>query len=178
MAYSQPFTTEQLFKDLGGEQGPIGRATVYRTVDLLLADHWLARVHWSPSKEAVADDHAYVPVEQGHQHHMVCNQCGAVAATVEEVMGTATIESSNLRSIVQRVRPSVETLLSGRDAADLPALMDEAVRANVRASANHLRHGSELLERLIKEDGLLVVGADYSLDSGIVSFFDGVDEAD
>jgi carbonic anhydrase len=106
------------------------------------------------------------------------SQCGAVLATVEEVMGGATVESANLRSIVQRVRPSVETLLSGRDAADLPALMDEAVRANVRASANHLRHGSELLERLIKEDGLLVVGADYSLESGIVSFFDGVDEAD
>ena len=105
------------------------------------------------------------------------SQCGAVAATLEEVMGGATIESNNLRSIVQRVRPSVETLLSGRDATDLPTLMDEAVRANVRASANHLRHGSELLERLIKEDGLLVVGADYSLDSGIVSFFDGVDEA-
>ncbi len=66
--YSQPFTTEQLFKDLGGEQSSIGRATVYRTVDLLLADRWLARVHWS------------VPVEQGHQHHMVCKHCGAVAA--------------------------------------------------------------------------------------------------
>jgi Fur family transcriptional regulator, ferric uptake regulator len=78
--YSQPFTTEQLFKDLGGEQGPIGRATVYRTVDLLLADHWLARVHWSPAKDSVADDHAYVPVEQGHQHHMVCKHCGSAAA--------------------------------------------------------------------------------------------------
>src|SRR5690242_3100149 len=59
--YTQPFTTEQLFKDLGGDAGPIGRATVYRTVDLLLADRWLARVHWSPSKET-NDDHAYVPV--------------------------------------------------------------------------------------------------------------------
>src|SRR5258705_4495217 len=52
--YSQPFTTEQLFKDLGGEQSSIGRATVYRTVDLLLADRWLARVHWSPAKESAA----------------------------------------------------------------------------------------------------------------------------
>lgn len=78
--YSQPFTTEQLFRDVGGEQGPIGRATVYRTVELLLADRWLARVHWSPEKDSANDDHAYVPVEQGHQHHMVCKHCGMVAA--------------------------------------------------------------------------------------------------
>jgi len=62
------------------EQGPIGRATVYRTVELLLADRWLARVHWSPEKDSTNDDHAYVPVEQGHQHHMVCKHCGMVAA--------------------------------------------------------------------------------------------------
>jgi len=105
------------------------------------------------------------------------SQCGAVAATLEELTGQATIESRNLRSIVERVRPSVQTLLSGRDAADSDVLMEAAVRANVRASANHLRHGSELLERLIKEDGLRVVGATYSLESGIVSFFDGIDEA-
>ena len=77
--YAQPFTAEQLFKDLGGDTGPIGRATVYRTVELLLHDGWLARVHWSLTKEA-SDDHAYVPVEQGHQHHMVCKKCGSVAA--------------------------------------------------------------------------------------------------
>jgi carbonic anhydrase len=101
-------------------------------------------------------------------------QCGAVQATVEELLGHATTQSSNLRSIVDRVRPSVETLLSaGRD-RDLDSLMRDAVRANVRAAADHLRHGSQLLERLIKEDGLLVVGAEYSLDSGVVTFFDGV----
>ena len=52
--------------------------------------------------------------------------------------------------------------------------MHEAVRANVRASADHLRHGSELLEQLIQSDGLLVVGAEYSLETGVVDFFDGV----
>ncbi len=77
--YTQPFSAEQLYQDLGGEGGPIGRATVYRTVDLLLAENWLARVHWSPSKETTSDDHAYVPVERGHQHQLVCRHCGAVA---------------------------------------------------------------------------------------------------
>ena len=78
--YTQPFSAERLFKDLGGDSGPIGRATVYRTVDLLLNDRWLARVHWSVAKEAAGDEHAYVPVEQGHQHHLVCRNCGSVAA--------------------------------------------------------------------------------------------------
>ena len=102
------------------------------------------------------------------------SQCGAVAATLEEVLGRATTESRNLRSIVDRVRPSVETMLSGRKETDMDTLMRDAVRANVRASANHLRHGSELLERLIRQEGLLVVGAEYSLESGVVTFFDGV----
>jgi len=78
------------------------------------------------------------------------SQCGAVAAPLEELLGRSTNESRNLRSIVDRVRPSMVGLLSGRPVEDFNALMREAVRANVRASVNHLRHGSELLERLIK----------------------------
>jgi carbonic anhydrase len=104
------------------------------------------------------------------------SQCGAVTAAVEELLGRSTTESRNLRSIVDRVRPSVEGVLAGRPVQDIDALVRDAVRANVRASANHLRHGSELLERLIREEGLLVVGAEYSLDTGIVTFFDGVGE--
>jgi carbonic anhydrase len=101
-------------------------------------------------------------------------QCGAISATLEELQGGATNQSRNLRSIVDRVRPSVETLLSGRPQQSTDDLVREAVRANVRASVNHLRHGSELLEKLIQETGLLVVGAEYSLETGIVDFFDNV----
>jgi len=101
------------------------------------------------------------------------SQCGAVAATLEELLGGATAQSRNLRSIVDRVRPSLETLLAGREKIDPDALMRDAVRANVRASVDHLRHGSELLEQLITREGLLVVGAEYSLESGVVTFFDG-----
>jgi carbonic anhydrase len=57
---------------------------------------------------------------------------------------------------------------------DPVALLHHAVRANIRASADHLRHGSEVLERLIASEGLLVVGAEYSLETGTVSFFDGL----
>lgn len=104
------------------------------------------------------------------------SQCGAITATLDELLGRSTTESRNLRSIVDRVRPSVESVLAGRDPRDYHALIRDAVRANVRVSANHLRHGSELLERLVRQDGLLVVGAEYALDSGVVTFFDGVED--
>jgi carbonic anhydrase len=61
---------------------------------------------------------------------------------------------------------------------DAEALVRHAIRSNVRVSANHLRHGSEILEPLIDEGGLLVVGAEYSLETGVVDFFEGVPEAD
>ena len=103
------------------------------------------------------------------------SQCGAILATLEEV-SRATSHSPNVRSIVDRIRPSVETLLSIGAPRDPQALVQQAVRANVRASADHLRHGSALLERFIADNRLHVVGAEYSLESGTVEFFDGVAE--
>ena len=105
------------------------------------------------------------------------SQCGAVIATLDELQGRATTESRNLRSIVDRVRPAVETVLASEHADDADALLREAVRANVRASTSHLRHGSELLESLIQTDGLVVVGAEYSLETGLVDFFDEIPDA-
>jgi carbonic anhydrase len=103
-------------------------------------------------------------------------QCGAITAALEELEGHPSAQSRNLRSIVDRVRPAVESVLAARaaGAGDRDALVHAAVRANVRAAADHLRHGSPLLEQLVREDGLLVVGAEYSLETGAVDFFDGV----
>ena len=102
------------------------------------------------------------------------SQCGAVQATVEELMLPREGQSPNLRSIVDRIRPSVEALLDTELRRDPEALISRATRANVRASVNQLRHGSRLLEQRIQSDGLLVVGAEYSLATGVVDFFDGV----
>jgi len=102
------------------------------------------------------------------------SQCGAILATLEELQQPTANQSRNLRSIVDRVRPSVEMLLATELRHDPEALVRQAVRANIRASASHLRHGSEVLEQLIQNDGLLVVGAEYSLATGIVDFFDGL----
>ncbi len=104
------------------------------------------------------------------------SSCGAVLATLEQLQRPTETQSHNLRSIVDRIRPSVETLLQAGPTADPDTLVRDAVRANVRVSADHLRHGSQVLEQLIQEQGLLVGGAEYSLETGVVDFFDGVPE--
>jgi carbonic anhydrase len=100
--------------------------------------------------------------------------CSAISATIEQLKRPVEMQSRNLRAIVDRVRPSVEQLLATPLNDDPEALVTHAVRANVRASASMLRHGSDILETLIERDGLLVVGAEYSLKTGVVDFFEGL----
>lgn len=101
-------------------------------------------------------------------------RCGAVQATLNELQRPSQSQSRNLRSIVDRIRPGVQGLLATELRHDPEALAWHAVRSNVRIAANQLRYGSEVLEQLIQKDGLLVVGAEYSLETGAVEFFDGV----
>jgi carbonic anhydrase len=100
--------------------------------------------------------------------------CGAISATIEDIRSPSK-QSKNIKSIVDRVRPSVQALLDvDMPVLDHATLVHKAVRANVRASCNQLRHGSELLEQLADEEGLLVLGAEYSLENGVVEFFEGL----
>ena len=116
--------------------------------------------------------HTRLVVVLGH------SQCGAILATLEELSRPTADQSRNLRSIVDRIRPAVEELVTRDHPREYPgghdALVHQAVRANIRASANQLRHGSEMLEQAIQKNGLVVVGAEYSLETGVVDFFDGV----
>ena len=100
------------------------------------------------------------------------SQCGAILATLEELRAPTENQSRNLQAIVERIRPSVEGVFAGNVGRDSEALVQQAVRANIRASVNHLRHGSRILEQLIQDEGLLVVGAEYALETGVVDFFD------
>jgi carbonic anhydrase len=101
------------------------------------------------------------------------SQCGAILATLDQLRRPVESQSPNLRSIVDRVRPSVASLLDTPLKNDLDSLVGHAVRANIRTSVDHLRHGSALLEQRTLRDGLLVVGAEYDLETGRVDFFDG-----
>ena len=100
-------------------------------------------------------------------------RCGAIQATLDELGRPSTDQSRHLRSIVDRIRPAIEPLLATDLRRDPAALAAHATRANIRAAANQLRHGSDILEHLIAADGLWVVGAEYDLATGRVDFFDG-----
>ena len=100
------------------------------------------------------------------------SQCGAIAATLEELRRPTENQSKNLHAIVERVRPAVEGLLHTPVASDPAALAQAATRANIQASVDHLRHGSEVLEHLIRDNGLMIVGAEYYVEPGVVEFFD------
>jgi carbonic anhydrase len=98
--------------------------------------------------------------------------CGAIDATLEAIESPRKPRSPNLASIVDRIRPAIEGLVHTELAKDRERFIQEAMRANVRASVNHLRHGSAILEKMVLQDGLQVVGAEYRLESGEVAFFD------
>jgi carbonic anhydrase len=102
-------------------------------------------------------------------------QCGAVNATLDEIQNPTPTRSRNLRSIVDRIRPSIAGLLTTELSRDRDALVRQAVRANVGVSVSHLRHGSELLEELIERDGVRIVGAEYAIETGVVEFFDEIE---
>ena len=144
------------------DQG-LGDLFVIRVAGNIVAPSQVGSVEFAASKFGTR-----LVVVLGH------SRCGAVEATLEELRRPSGRQSRALHSIVDRVRPSVEPLLATDLRHDPAALIRDAVRANVRVSASQLRHGSELLESLITQEGLVVVGAEYSLESGIVDFFDGV----
>ncbi len=103
-------------------------------------------------------------------------QCGAIETTLQQLQRPVENQSRNLRSIVDLIRPSVENLLATELRHDLHALRHAAVRANIQASVRRLRHGSDIIEQLIQKAELMVVGAEYSLETGVVDFFDALPE--
>jgi carbonic anhydrase len=100
------------------------------------------------------------------------SQCGAVMATIDELEKPSKGTSSNVLSIVNRIRPNVEPLFETELRNDPEKLLESSIHANILAAMNHLRHGSQKLEQLIQNDGLQIVGAEYSLETGVVTFFD------
>ena len=142
------------------DQG-LGDLFVIRVAGNIVAPSLLGSIEFSARLHGVR-----LVVVLGH------TMCGAIQATVDELERPSGNRSPNLASIVNRIRPAVETLLESGIGDDRAALVRHATRANVRASVSQVRHGSQVIEELIAHDGLRVVGAEYSLESGLVDFFD------
>lgn len=139
----------------------LGELFVIRVAGNIVAPSQVGSVEFAASRYGTQ-----LVVVLGHSH------CGAVAATIDVLQRPLAVESRNVGSIVDRIRPSVEPLMRTELRHDLDALTQAAVRTNVRMSVDHLRHGSAVLERLGSEGGLMIVGAEYSLETGVVEFFD------
>lgn len=99
--------------------------------------------------------------------------CGAVKATISELQQPSAT-SSNVLSIVNRIRPTVQPLFDANPDSDKAVLLDKAIRANILASTNSLRHGSSMLEQHIQSGAITIIGAEYSIETGEVEFFDGI----
>ena len=139
----------------------LGDLFVIRVAGNIVAPSQIDSVEFSAARHG-----ARLVVVLGH------SQCGAILATIEELGRPSEDQSRKLRSIVDRVRPSVEALLDTEIAKNPEELVRRAVRNNIRMSVNQLRRGSAALEHLIANEGLRIVGAEYSLETGVVEFFD------
>jgi carbonic anhydrase len=179
---SDPFPSQRRRVELTNTQEPFAiilgcsdaRVPAELVFDQGLGDLFVIRVAGNIVAPSLVGSVEFAAVRFGTRLVVVLghSQCGAIGATLEELQRPTPNQSRNLRAIVDRVRPSVEGLLETDLRHDLDALRKQAVRANVRVSANHLRHGSEVLEQLIQAEGLLVVGAEYFVETGGVEFFD------
>lgn len=141
------------------DQG-LGDLFVIRVAGNIVAPSLLGSVEFSAVQHG-----ARLVVVLGHTH------CGAIEATVSELKQPSSNRSPNLQSIVNRIQPSVQTLMEAGLDDDRAALVRLATRANIRASVSQLKHGSRILENLVANDGLQIVGAEYSIETGEVDFF-------
>jgi carbonic anhydrase len=96
--------------------------------------------------------------------------CGAVAATLNEIQRPTGRLSAPLASIVDRIRPAVDPLLAAGSSQTPQQAARQAVRANVHASARQLTQDSALLRGAAAAGSLQIVGAEYSLETGLVEF--------
>lgn len=142
------------------DQG-IGDLFVIRVAGNIVAPSQIGSIEFAAEKFGTP-----LVVVMGH------SRCGAVLAALDQLEQPRESRSKNLGFIVDRICPSVQTVLDKGFQGNRNALIEQAVRTNVRASVERLMHGSEILERLIRDKKLQVVGAEYSLETGVVEFFD------
>ena len=152
------------------------RVPVEIIFDQGLGDLFVIRVAGNVVAPSQVGSVEYAVEQYGTQLVLVVGHtnCGAVIATLDDMSRPSESRSPNLRSIVSRIRPSVESLLDTDVATQPDELLKQSVRANVHASVEGLRHGSEIIEQLVDANKLLVVGAEYSIETGVVDFFEGI----
>jgi carbonic anhydrase len=180
-------TEARVFKrDLAVDQKPFAivlgcsdsRTPVEILFDQGFGDLFVVRIAGNIAAPSVVGSVEFAAAQFGTRLVVVLghSRCGAVGATIDSIATGDGPTSKNIRSITDRISPHVEGLVHGtfRDPEERAGTLAEAVRANVRASANQLRHGSRILEDLVLAGRVVVVTAEYDLESGSVHFFGDV----
>lgn len=139
----------------------IGELFVIRVAGNIVAPSQIGSIEFAASQFGTK-----LVVVLGHSN------CGAITATLQELALKEAHRSPNLRAIVDRIKPAVEPAIAVDDDINDVGVVNRCIRANVEASVQGLRHGSLILEQLIDADELCVVGAQYSIETGIVEFFE------
>ena len=143
------------------DQG-LGDLFVIRVAGNIVAPSLIGSVEF-----AAATTQARLVVVMGH------TQCGAIQATFDAVAGKKPVIAENIVDIVNRISPHIERLITRKKGSHKREdVLRDAVRANVLASANHLRNGSQFLEKMVRKNELLIVGAEYDIETAVVDFFD------
>jgi carbonic anhydrase len=143
------------------DQG-LGDLFVIRVAGNIVAPSQIGSVEF-----AAATTLARLVIVMGH------TQCGAIQATYDAIEGKKPALSENIRSIVERIQPHIHRLISRKKGKySKEEILSDSVRANVLASTDHLRHGSKFLEDMVRDKELMIVGAEYDIDTGLVDFFD------
>jgi Fe2+ or Zn2+ uptake regulation protein len=76
-----PFTSAELCETMHQQAPGIGRATVFRTLEMLTRMGVLQRIHRDADSGRC---HAYMICEQTHHHHLICKECGSVTDFTED----------------------------------------------------------------------------------------------
>lgn len=145
------------------DQG-LGELFVIRVAGNVVAPSQIGSIEFAAEKFGTQ-----LVVVLGHSH------CGAVTACVEALINPEQFYSPNLQSIVDRIRPSVynlhEIMTANGNEVNMGEFIDRAVRANVRMSVSQLKHGSRILEDMVNDGRLTIIGAEYDVATGRVDFF-------
>ena len=135
----------------------LGHLFVIRVAGNIVAPSQIGSIEYATSQFGTR-----LVVVMGHEN------CGAVSATISELRQPSEDRSSNLSAIVDRIRPAVEPLMG--KGADEVGLLQHATQANIHQSVEQLHACSDILASQVQNDGLEIVGAQYSLSTGRVEF--------
>lgn len=143
-----------------------------------LGDLFVIRVAGNIVEPALVGSVEFSAMQHGARLVIVLGhtRCGAVQATVGEIKQPSGNLSPNLSAIVKQIQPTVQALINDGLGEDEANLISSATRANIQASVTKLTQNSEVLRDLVTNDGLRIIGAEYSLETGIVEFFSEGDE--